>query len=160
MKTGDIPEFSGDTKLDDEMKGTAFLAFVTNLRLFLSKKGIPFNQVLVVNPTSKFDGVRMFKSSTKKGKVYIWYSKIVQLKELSTKEENILVLAELEKKKDTPFSDDLLIPLYSQLFEHVNKRPDRTFLAETFGRAKRKQEAIPELCGRILELWGGQRWRK
>ena len=60
MKTGDIREFSRDTKLEDEMTGAAFLAFVTNLRVFLSKKGIPLDQVLVVNLASNFDGVRMF----------------------------------------------------------------------------------------------------
>ena len=102
MKTGDIPEFSRDTKLEDEMTGAAFLAFVTNLRVFLSKKGIPLNQVLVVNLTSNFDGVRMFNSSTTNGEVYIWYSKIVQLKELSTKEENSLILVVLERRRTLP----------------------------------------------------------
>ena len=114
-------------ELEDKMTGAAFLAFVTNLRVFLSKKGIPLDQVLVVNLTSNFDGVRMFNSSTTNGEVYIWYSKIVQLKELSTKEENILILAVLEKKKDTPFSDDLFILLYSQLFELSTKGAKRKF---------------------------------
>ena len=33
----------------------------------------------------------------------------------------------LEKKEDTPFSDDLLIPLYSQLFELSTKGANKKF---------------------------------
>ena len=80
-----------------------------------SQKGLNPNDVVFLNLTSNFDGVRMFKKDTTNGEVYIWYAKIVQLGDLGTKEENIMMLAVLEKKKDTPFSDDLLIPLYSQM---------------------------------------------
>ena len=117
MKTGEIPEFNRDTKLEDEMTGAAFLSFLTYLRVFLRKKRLNLNDVIILNFTSNFDGVRCFKSSTANGEVYIWYVKVIQLGKLCTKEENIIILAVLEKKKDTPFSDDLLIPLYSQFFK-------------------------------------------
>ena len=125
MKNDEFPDFKRKSEIEGEMAGAAFLSFVQYLRVFLRKKGLNPNDVVFLNLTSNFDGVSMFKKDTGNGEVYIRYAKIVQLGDLGTKEENIVILAVLEKKKDTPFSDDLLIPLYSQMFNLGTKGAKR-----------------------------------
>ena len=126
MKYRDIPEFTPRSKLEEEMTGASFLSFLHHLREFLVKKGLPLEDLLIINLTSNFEGVRMFKYSTDNSEVYIWYSKIVQLKEDGTKEDSILIFAVLEHKEDVIFSDDLLIPFYSQMFDLATKGAVRT----------------------------------
>ena len=125
MKYRDIPDFTESSKLEGEMSGAAFLGFLRKLRVFMEKKRLDKNHCLFLNGTSNFDGLRMHKYSTVNGEVYIWYTKLVQLQEVSTKENNIQILAVLEKKKETAFSDDLLIPLYSQMFNLATKGAKR-----------------------------------
>lgn len=77
------------------------------------------DRIIVITTTNNFDGIRMFKYSKENSEVYIWYCTINELdeKEKRTKNENVLILCVLEKKKGSPFKDDLLIPLYSQMFK-------------------------------------------
>lgn len=116
MKSVPVCDLGEDSNIEDITTGIAYLTFQKSIQKWLESVQNK-EEILILSLTSLFDGVRMHKHSKQDSEVFIWYSTINEIKTGRTKEGNIIILALLEKKKNMPFDDDLLIPLYSQMYK-------------------------------------------
>jgi len=96
--------------------GLVYNIFIEGLKKTFQRNNNLENNIFLTT-TNFLDGIKMSKHSKEGNEIYIFQAVINEAVILRTKDDNIIVLGLLEKTKGSFFSDELLIPIYSQMYD-------------------------------------------